>query len=134
MENVVAPKRPKGKGKNMVQRTPASRGVPKKKIAKPKANPFRRSDTGKLQLKRLQMGKRVEMQTPKVAQMRARFELADSRLTAVTAKLKLVEQELASRKEKVAEDEAVEESETSELSDEEEIELDDEVEDEAGGN
>ena len=131
MEAVVAVKQPKGKGKTGVKRTATA----KAKIIKPKANPFRRSDTGKLQLKRLQMTKRVEVQTPKVALMRERFELAESRLVAVSAKLELVKEELASRTAAKAllEDnaaEAAEESESSELSGDE-IELDSEVEDEA---
>ena len=135
MEAVVAVKQPKGKGKTGVKRNPAVSGVAKEKTAKTKANPFRRSDTGRLQLKRLQMTKRIETQTPKVAQMRERFQLADSRLGSVSAKLLLVEAELASRKEKAeekaVEDKAAQDSESPELSSDEEIELDDEVEDEA---
>jgi len=136
MEAVVASKKPKVKSKTEKKRTPAASGVAKKKSAKPKANPFRRSDTGKLQLKRLQMTKRVETQTPKVKLMQERFELAQSRLSSVSAKLLLVQAELASRKEKV-EDEAVEDKmaeddESSELSDDEDLEdeLEDGIEDE----
>ena len=111
----------------MVKRTPASRGVPKNKIAKPKANPFRRSDTGKLQLKGLQMAKRIEAQTPKISVLRERLDLMESRLGSVSTKLKLVQEELASRKEK-AEEKAAEESDSSFLS---EVSLDSEIEDEA---
>ena len=134
MENVDAPKKPKGRGKNTAEHTPASRGVSKKKTVKPKANPFRRSDTGKLKLKGFQMRKRVETQTPKVTLLRERFELAQSRLGAVSAKLKLVDEELASRaaaKEKAEEkaaQEAAEDSVSSYLS---EVSLDSEVEEEA---
>jgi len=131
MEAVVAVKQPKGKGKTGVKRTATA----KAKIIKPKANPFRRSDTGKLQLKRLQMTKRVEVQTPKITLMRERLELAESRIGSVSKKLKLVNEELASRKEKAeekaAEDKTVEDPDSSELSEDEEIELDSEVEDEA---
>jgi hypothetical protein len=124
MENVVAPKRSKGKGKN-----PASGGAPKKKIAKPKANPFRRSDTGKLQLKGLQMAKRIETQTPKVSLMRERLELAESRLGSVSTKLKLVQAELASRAAAKAllEDKAADESDSSSYMSE--VSLDSEIED-----
>lgn len=141
METVTAPKQPKGKGKGKgkttVKSTDTVRVVSKKKITKPKANPFRRSDTDKLQLKKLQMTKRVETQTPKVTLMRERFELAQSRLSSVSAKLLLVEAELASRKEKVVEEaeegKPEEDYESSELSGDEDLadtlELDDEVED-----
>ena len=123
MENVVAPKRSKGKGKN-----PVSRGAPKKKIAKPKANPFRRSDTGKLQLKGLQMAKRIEAQTPKISMLRERLDLMESRLGSVSTKLKLVQAELASRAAAKAllEEKAAEESDSSYLS---EVSLDSEIED-----
>jgi hypothetical protein len=72
--------------------------VPKKKKA-PKAprNPFRRSETGKLQLKSLQMSKRIETMTPRVAVLRDRLEVMESRLIFVSGKFELVKSELASR-------------------------------------
>ena len=117
------------KGKKTAERTPVSRGAPKQKIAKPKANPFRRSDTGKLQLKGLQMAKRIEAQTPKITLMRERLELAESRLGSVSKKLKLVQEELSSRAAAKAllEDKAAEESDSSSFLSE--VSLDSEIED-----
>jgi hypothetical protein len=128
MESVSKSSVSKGKGKGKGKGS-AQGAIRKKKVAKPKANPFRRSETGKLQLKRLQMGKRIETLGPRVAQMRERFETAETRLAFVSGKLKLVEEELASRA--VAPVEVPTSApEASEVSDDEEIELDDEVEDE----
>jgi hypothetical protein len=69
----------------------------KKKEPKPPRNPFRRSETGKLQLKSLQMGKRVETMTPRVTILRERLETMQSRLDFVSGKLKLVKEELETR-------------------------------------
>ena len=71
--------------------------VKKTKAPKVPRNPFRRSETGKLQLKRLQMGKRVETMTPKVAALRERLDVMQERLEFVSGKLKLVVEELSSR-------------------------------------
>ena len=82
----------------------APRSAPRSALAvkKPNApkvprNPFRRSETGKLQLKRLQMGKRVETMAPKVAALRERLDGTQERLEFVSGKLKLVVEELSSR-------------------------------------
>ena len=78
--------------------TPRLAGVAaKKKVAKPPRNPFRRSETGKLQLKRLQMGKRVETMTPRVDVLRERLNTMQGRLDFVSGKLKLVVEELTTR-------------------------------------
>jgi hypothetical protein len=69
----------------------------KKKIPKPPRNPFRRSETGKLQLKRLQMTKRVETMSPRVDVLRQRLSTMQERLDFVSGKLKLVVEELTSR-------------------------------------
>jgi hypothetical protein len=71
--------------------------VKKKKEPKAPRNPFRRSDTGKLQLKRLQMGARIEAMTPRVAVLRERLAAMSGRLEFITGKLKLVVDELTSR-------------------------------------
>jgi hypothetical protein len=69
----------------------------KKKAPKPPRNPFRRSDSGKLQLKQLQMSKRIATMTPRVEVLRDRLTVMESRLTFVSGKFKLVTEELASR-------------------------------------
>jgi hypothetical protein len=71
--------------------------VKKKKEPKAPRNPFRRSDTGKLQLKRLQMGKRVETMTPRVELLRERLSVMQSRLDYISGKLTLVVEELGTR-------------------------------------
>lgn len=115
--------------------------IKKAKIVKPPRNPFRRSETGKLQLKRLQMGKRVETMTPRVEVLRERLLTMESRLTFVSSKLKLVVEELTSRAcigAPVVVDAAGVEGATSDVVDvvgggaadtmDEDVELDDEVE------
>jgi chromosome segregation ATPase len=109
MEGVAVRKTPKGKsakprtalaaGKNAAPRT-ALAGV--KKRAKPKPpkvprNPFRRSDTGKLKLKSLQMRKRIETLTPRAESLRERLYTTETRLNFLIGKVKLVDEELASR-------------------------------------
>ena len=71
--------------------------VKKKKEPKPPRNPFRRSQTVKLQLKNIQMGKRVEIMTPRVETLRARLDVMQKRLDFVNGKLRLVKEELAVR-------------------------------------
>ena len=71
--------------------------VKKKKEPKAPRNPFRRSDTGKLQLKRLQMGKRVETMTPRVELLRERLSVMQTRLDYISGKLTLVVEELGTR-------------------------------------
>jgi hypothetical protein len=73
--------------------------VKKKKEPKPPRNPFRRSETSKLQLKQLQMGKRVETMSPRVEILRKRLDIMQTRLDFVTGKLKLVKEELTTRSE-----------------------------------
>jgi hypothetical protein len=82
----------------------------KKKEPKPPRNPFRRSDTGKLQLKNLQMSKRVETMGPRVAALRERLDTMESRLVFISGKLKLVKEELSARS-VTTEDEGMEEIE-----------------------
>jgi hypothetical protein len=114
--------------------TPRATPIKKVKIAKPPRNPFHRSETGKLQLKRLQMGKRVETMTPRVEVLRERLETMEGRLTFVSGKLKLVVAELATRSEPVTEPvggTCVEGSVSNAVvaaDEDEEIELDDEIE------
>jgi hypothetical protein len=113
----------------------------KKKEPKPPRNPFRRSETVKLQLKRLQMTKRVETMKPRVDVMRERLDSMQQRLEFVSGKLKLVVEELVSRANFGKAVEGVEENAMEEgmetvdfaipLEEEaadEDIELDDEVE------
>ena len=76
--------------------------VRKKKAPKAPRNPFRRSETAKLQVKRLQMGKRVETMTPRVEVLRERLDTMQSRLLYVSGKLEQVKEELTSREEAVA--------------------------------
>jgi hypothetical protein len=100
----------------------------KKKEPRPPRNPFRRSETGKLQLKSLQMGKRVETMTPRVEALQERLDTMKSRLDFVSGKLKLVKEELSSR-----EDMATGEIESTEmgadvLAEFTEMPLDDEIE------
>ena len=80
-------------------RTPGKVAIEKKKKKQPKAprNPFRRSETVKLQLKNLQMGKRVETMTPRVDLLRNRLDLMQKRLDFLSGKWKLVKEELAAR-------------------------------------
>ena len=75
----------------------AGGGVKKKKPVKPPRNPFHRSETGKLQLKRLSMSKSVETMTPRIDVLRARLKTMQERLEFVSGKLKLVVEELTSR-------------------------------------
>jgi len=75
----------------------ASLAVKSPKAPKAKRNPFRRSDTTKLQLKSLQMGKRVETMTPRVALLHERVSTMSSRLEFIVGKLALVREELAFR-------------------------------------
>ncbi|KAJ1482386.1 hypothetical protein T484DRAFT_1747600 [Baffinella frigidus] len=139
----------------------ATDGVKKKRKATPKPpkpprNPFNRSETGKLKLKCLQFRKRIETLTPRAESLRERLNTTDARLTFLTGKVKLIDEELASR-DTTADSDAESEIETemepvnvepanvepekteiveSETSDEdssdEEIELDDEIEDSTG--
>jgi hypothetical protein len=78
--------------------TPRKVAIEKKK-KEPKAprNPFRRSETVKLQLKNLQMGKRVETMAPRVDLLRNRLDLMQKRLDFLSGKWKLVKEELAAR-------------------------------------
>jgi hypothetical protein len=95
----VDPAQPTGR-KGRVRKTGTTPRVAiakKVKEPKPPRNPFRRSETGKLQLKSLQMCKRVETMTPRVAALRERLEVMESRLVFVSGKLKLVKEELSSR-------------------------------------
>jgi hypothetical protein len=69
----------------------------KPKAPKTPRNPFRRSETGKLQLKRLQMTKRVETMSPRVDVLRERLKTMQERMDFVSGKLTLVVQELTSR-------------------------------------
>ena len=104
--------------------------VRKKKAPKAPRNPFRRSETAKLQVKRLQMGKRVETMTPRVEVLRERLETMQSRLLFVSGKLQLVKEELTSREEVVASaDDAVSTPPDGvvTMTDMENVELDDEV-------
>jgi hypothetical protein len=115
--------------------TPRVAGVKKPKIVKPPRNPFRRSDTGKLQLKRLQMGKRVETMNPRIEVLRERLETMEGRRTFISGKLKLVVEELEARSsfvvEPVSVDDTCAEGVTGGVGDilgvDEDIELDDEV-------
>ena len=87
--------------KNRVAKTTGVPGVTvavkKKKEPKAPRNPFRRSQTVKLQLKNLQMGKRVEIITPRVEVLRARLDVMQKRLDTVNGKLRFVKEELAVR-------------------------------------
>ncbi|KAJ1469872.1 hypothetical protein T484DRAFT_1754191 [Baffinella frigidus] len=94
MDKQTGGRKPRARKAGGAPRAPA---VKKAKIAKPPKNPFRRSDTGKLQLKRLQMGKRVETMAPRVEALRERLEGMQERLTFVSGKLRLVVEELTSR-------------------------------------
>ena len=80
-------------------RTPGKVAIEKKKKKQPKAprNPFRRSETVKLQLKNLQMGKRLETMAPRVDLLRNRLDLMQKRLDFLSGKWKLVKEELAAR-------------------------------------
>ena len=71
--------------------------VKKKKELKPPRNPFRRSETSKLHLKNLQIGKRVETMTPRVEILRKRLDVMQKRLDSEVSKLKLVKEELSTR-------------------------------------
>ena len=75
----------------------AAVAIKKKKEPKKPRNPFRRSDTDKLRLKKLQMGKRVETMTPRVDILRSRLEIMQKRLDYVSDKLKFVNEELDTR-------------------------------------
>jgi len=77
----------------------AGASIKKKRAPKAPRNPFRRSETAKLQVKRLQMGKRVEVMTPRVEVLRERLDTMQSRLLFVSGKLAQVKEELASREE-----------------------------------
>jgi hypothetical protein len=93
-------KKPQTGRKSRVRKTNTTPRVAiakKTKAPKVARNPFRRSETGKLKLKSLQMGKRVETMLPRVAVMRDRLETMESRLEFVSGKLKLVKEELSSR-------------------------------------
>jgi len=98
----VSPKEPvvrKGRVRKVAGAPRAPLVAKKKKEPKPPRNPFRRSETVKLQLKKLQMSKRVETMTPRVEVIRTRLDGMQKRLDFVTGKLKLVNEELSSRKE-----------------------------------
>ena len=97
----VSPKAPvvrKGRVRKVAGAPRAPLVAKKKKEPKPPRNPFRRSETVKLQLKKLQMSKRVETMTPRVEVIRTRLDGMQKRLDFVTGKLKLVNEELSSRK------------------------------------
>jgi hypothetical protein len=106
-----------------VARVPATK---KPKAVKVPRNPFRRSDTGKLSLKRLQMSKRLETMGPRVTALRERLDSMQERYEFVSGKFKLVCEELVSR-ESVGDAAGVTESVDTADKDED-IELDDEVE------
>jgi hypothetical protein len=95
----IEQKPPTGRKSRVRKTNPSPRAAiaKKKKEPKPPRNPFRRSETGKLQLKSLQMGKRVETMTPRVTILRERLETMQSRLDFVSGKLKLVKEELETR-------------------------------------
>ena len=103
MEGVSSKPSKTTKRKQAATKAPRSApsGVAKKKRApktpKPPRNPFRRSDTGKLKLKCIQMRKRIETLTPRAALMRERLDTTEARLNFLTGKVKLVDEELASR-------------------------------------
>ena len=101
----VDPQQPsgrKGRGRKNGTTKPRAAIAKKTKVPKPPRNPFRRSETGKLQLKSLQMGKRVETMTPRVTLLRDRLETMESRLQFISGKLKLVNEELTSREDTTA--------------------------------
>jgi hypothetical protein len=75
----------------------AALAAKKKKEPKAPRNPFRRSGTGKLQLKRMQMSARIESMTPRVTVLRERLETMSGRLDLITGKLRLVNDELIAR-------------------------------------
>jgi hypothetical protein len=105
--------------------------VKKRKAPKAPRNPFRRSETAKLQVKRLQMGKRVETMTPRVEVLRERLGTMESRLLFVSGKLQQVKEELTSR-EQVTSDVSTDAPDASPssvvtMADMENVELDDEV-------
>ncbi|KAJ1487190.1 hypothetical protein T484DRAFT_1745169 [Baffinella frigidus] len=87
----------KGRVRNTNTTPRVAGSVKKKKAPKPPRNPFSRSETGKLQLKRLQMGNRIESMTPRVKVLGERLALMSGRLDFITGKLKLVVDELTSR-------------------------------------
>jgi len=91
----VDQKQPQGR-KSRVRKTNATprAAVVKKKAPKAPRNPFRRSETGKLQLKSLQMTKRVATMAPRVAVLRERLETMESRMEFISGKLVLVKEEL----------------------------------------
>ena len=95
---VTEPKKPR---KNRVGKTTGVPGVTvavkKNKEPKPPRNPFRRSQTSKLQLNNLQTGKRVESMTPRIEILRTRLDVIQKRLEFVSGKLRLVKEELAVR-------------------------------------
>jgi hypothetical protein len=108
-------------------KTPRAATTKKPKIVKAPRNPFRRSDTGKLNLKRLQMNKRLDTMGPRVAALRERLSTMETRHDFVTGKLKLVCEELASREADTLKDDVdVTENVGAENKDED-IELDDEI-------
>jgi hypothetical protein len=95
------PQQKKAPRKNRVVKTKGVGGVSvtvkKKKEPKPPRNPFRRSQTVKLQLKNIQMGKRVETMTPRVETLRVRLDVMQKRLDFMNGKLRLVKEELSVR-------------------------------------
>ena len=75
----------------------AALAVKKKKEPKAPRNPFRRSGTGKLQLKRMQMSARIESMTPRVSVLRERLATMSGRRDLITGQLRLVNDELIAR-------------------------------------
>ena len=104
--------------------------VRKKKAPKAPRNPFRRSETAKLQVKRLQMGKRVETMTPRVEVLRERLDKMETSLRFVSGKLQQVKEELTSREAAAAappSDDSGDATTVTTMADMESVELDDEV-------
>ena len=124
----VDQKQPQGR-KSRVRKTNATprAAVVKKKAPKAPRNPFRRSETGKLQLKSLQMTKRVATMAPRVAVLRERLETMESRMEFISGKLVLVKEELCSRSGTAGGDEAPETA-ADDMEVSEDIALDNELE------
>ena len=128
----------KGRARKKTDSPRAALAVKKRKAPKPPRNPLRRSETSKLHLKNLQMGKRVETMTPRVEFLRKRIDVMQTRLDFAVGRLKLVKEEPCARFDAstlpagggtaVAPTEYADTQRDNEEEDEN-IELDDEVED-----
>lgn len=77
--------------------TPRDPTAVKQKPPKKPRNPFRRSETGKLRIKQLQMRKRVETLTPRVEVIEERQRVMRERLDKLVLKLGQVDDELRER-------------------------------------